>query len=320
MCTAISFRREKFYFCRNLDYFYNFGEEIVTIPRHYKMCFTNNEELSTHYAIIGMAKIKNGYPLLFDGCNERGLCIAGLNFEGYAKFCPRVAQKNNLRQYEIMPYILSRCKDIQEATDILEDINITSEGFDSDTPPSPLHYLIADREKSIVFEFTNSGGHIYENVFDILTNNPPFEYHRHNMANYMHLSCEENISEFGYMCHISPYSNGMGAMGLPGDYSSPSRFVRGAFVLKSAKSYNDERKNISQCFHILSSVEQPYGCVRTPNGYMSTLYSSVIDTENLIYYCKKYDTPTLFSAKLWTEHLEGDEILRYTPMAEEKSR
>lgn len=316
MCTALSFRRENFCFCRNLDYFYDFGEEIVTIPRHYKMRFSNGEDISTHYAIIGMAKLKDGYPLLFDGCNEKGLCIAALNFEGYAHFNRRAVHKNNLRQYEIIPYILSRCKDTDEAKEILNDLNVTDEGFDDNTPPSPLHYFIADKDKSIVFEFTKNGGHIYEDPFDILTNNPPFEYHRHNMANYMHISSETNISEFGYMCHLSPYSNGMGGIGLPGDFSSPSRFVRGAFVLKSAKSYNENKKNINQCFHILSSVEQPYGCVKAADGYMSTLYSSVIDTENLIYYCKKYDSPTLFSAKLWEENMEGDEVLRYTPMSD----
>lgn len=320
MCTALSFRRANFYFCRNLDYFYNFGEEIVTIPRHFKLGFSNGENSPTHYAIIGMAKIKNGYPLLFDGCNEMGLCLAGLNFEGYACFNPPTAHKNNLRQYEIMPYILSKCKSADEAADILEDVNMTDGGFDSETPPSQLHYLISDKEKSIVFEFTKRGGQFFENPFDILTNNPPFEYHKHNMANFMQLSTENNTSEFGYTCNISPYSNGMGAMGLPGDFSSPSRFARGAFVLKNAKSYNDTAKNINQCFHILSAVEQPYGCVKARDGYMSTIYSSVIDTENLTYYCKRYDSNTMYSARLWNEHLEGDEILRYAPMGKVQSR
>lgn len=315
MCTAMSFRREKFYFCRNLDYFHSFGEDIVSIPRHYKMQFSNQEIIPTHYAFIGMAKIKNNYPLLFDGCNEKGLCIAGLNFEGNACFNTPLAYKNNLCQYEIMPYILCKCKNTDEAAELLRDINIIDIGFDSDTPPSPLHYFIADKDKSIVFEFTSFGGNIYENPFDILTNNPPYPYHAQNMASYFSLSVEASISEFGYMCHTGGISNGLGAMGMPGDYSSPSRFVRGSFVLKSAKGYDDEKKDVNQGFHILSAVEVPFGCVKEADGYLRTLYSTVIDTQNLVYYCKKYECNTLFSAKLWKENLEGDGIFKYTPLS-----
>lgn len=313
MCTAFSFRHENLYFCRNLDYSHTFSENIVTIPRHFKIDFSKNESLSTHYAIIGMAKIKNNYPLLFDGCNERGLCVAGLNFVGNFSPAPFCESKINLALHELILYILCRCANVDEAEDALEQINITDRQFDSETPIASLHFLISDKKRSITFEFTRDGGKVYHNKFDVLTNNPPYPYHEQNMTNYLHLSAEEILGEFAYKKGLGPYSNGMGAMGLPGDFSSVSRFVRGAFALSCAQRYNDRRENVLQCFHLLSYVSVIDGCVKSENGSYRTQYSSVIDTHEQVYYCKYYNSHKIFAAKLWGEHLEGHSLLKYSP-------
>ena len=313
MCTAFSFRHENLYFCRNLDYPHTFGEDIVTIPRHFPISFSSGEDFSTHYAIIGMAKIKDNYPLLFDGCNERGLCMAGLNFVGNFSPAPFCEGKINLALHELILYILCRCADTCEAEDMLSKINITDKQFDAETPVAALHFLVADDKRSIVFEFTRDGGKIYENKFDILTNNPPYPYHEQNMANFLHLSTSDVAGEFAYKKGITPYSGGSGGIGLPGDFSSASRFVRGAFAFSAAKRYDERRENVLQCFHILSYVSVIDGCVKSDMGFFRTQYSSVIDTHELIYYCKYYNSHKIFAAKLWGEHLEGRALLKYSP-------
>ena len=312
MCTALSFRCGDHYFGRNLDVEGSYGEGVVITPRNFSFRFRHIGTLDRHYAMIGMAKVVEGYPLYFDGTNEKGLSIAGLNFPGNAKYHSYRAEKKNIASFEVIPYILSTCSSVKEAETLLSDGNITQDSFCPDLPPSPLHWLISDDKYSIVLESTEDGTMIYENPYDVLTNNPPFPYHLENIHQYMglHEGLEEN--RFSPDLPLKNISLGFGAVGLPGDFSGISRFVKAVFVKEKIKSYGSEKENVQHFFHILSSVAMPKGCVRMEHGpYEYTRYSSCCNTNTGVYYFNTYYDLSVRNVPLQGVDLEESNLFKY---------
>ena len=152
MCTAISLYDKNHYFGRNLDFHYDFGESVAVTPRNYPFLFRNGTKISCHYAIIGTALVKKDYPLYFDAVNEKGLGIAGLYFPQNAVYNKVRFDKTNIASFELIPWILSQSKTVEDAKKLLNDINITDEAFSEEMRPSPLHWLIADKQKSITLD------------------------------------------------------------------------------------------------------------------------------------------------------------------------
>ena len=115
MCTAATYQTKDFYFGRNLDYEFGYGETVTFTPRHYPFQLNGLGVLDQHYAILGMACVQNNYPLYYDAINEKGLCIAGLNFVGNAWYCKDEPGKDNVAQFELIPWLLGRCATVQDA-------------------------------------------------------------------------------------------------------------------------------------------------------------------------------------------------------------
>ena len=114
MCTAITFRTKDHYFGRNLDFEHGFGQAVVITPRNYPFTFRKSVSMENHYAIIGMAVADNGYPLYFDGTNEKGLSMAGLYFPGNSVYQPVKPRMNNITPFEFIPWILGNCENIPQ--------------------------------------------------------------------------------------------------------------------------------------------------------------------------------------------------------------
>ncbi len=311
MCTAVSVTVKDNYFGRNLDYEHSFGERIVITPRNYGFSFINGKKLDRHYALIGTAIECDNYPLYFDAINEKGLGIAGLNFPGNAKYMNRAKEKENIASFELIPRILSQCESVSEARSHLEKINITDEGFNENMSPTPLHWMVADREKAITVEQTEDGMKIFENHTGVLTNNPTFDIQMFNLYNYMSLTAEE--PENCISDKISPgfYSKGMGARGIPGDLTSASRFVRAYFTKLNSVYGETEEEVVSQFFHILYCVYQQKGCVRGKSGMMSTHYTSCFNTDKGIYYYTTYYNSSINAVDMYNENLNGDQLIVY---------
>ena len=250
MCT--SFRMDDL-FGRTLDLEYDLGAYPVFTPH-------NNGGL------LGMALESNGRALYFDAVNTFGLAGAGLDFTGYACYRPKINGKINLPSYELLPYVLKRCKRVSDAKELLLNINLTDEDVSPELKATPLHFSFADKTASIVAEQTKHGMKVYSNPTDVLTNSPELPYHLLNLSNYAHLSASPQPNLFSKELDLTPYCRGMGAMGLPGDNSSPSRFVRGVFNLKNADVPKDESQRLQQFFHICDSVSQIKGTNRLDNG------------------------------------------------------
>lgn len=314
MCTAISHRAGSHYFGRNLDLERSYGEAVTITPRNYPFSFRNGCVLSNHYAMIGMAVNSNNYPLYFDATNEKGLSMAGLNFPGNACYYPYDEHKTNIAPFEFIPWILGTCADLVQAKAKLKEINLWNTPFSQQYPLSPLHWLISDGNEDLTIECTVQGFNLYPNDFGVLTNNPPFPYHLHNMANYMTITAKPPSNN--QPIELKPYSLGLGSFGLPGDMSSGSRFVKAAITKFHCIFDHNETHQICQFFHILSSVCQQHGMTQLPEGeFEYTRYSSCCDTTKGIYYYRTYYNSTITAVSMHKSDLTGSSLdifpLRY---------
>lgn len=312
MCTAITYKTKDLYFGRTLDHDLTYGEEVVITPRRFSLVFRNGERLNSHYSVIGMACVKDGFPLYYDAANEKGLCMAGLNFVGNAVYHEKIKGRTNLAQFEFIPYILGKCSTLEEAENELNKINITEEPFDKSLAAARLHWLIADKSGSVTVEFVEEGMKVYDNPVGVLTNNPPFRMQMFNLNNYMGLTAGQPVNTFSENIGLSAYSLGMGALGLPGDMSSQSRFVRTAFTKHNCVSGESEEESVNSFFHILGSVNQTRGCSRLNNGkYETTIYTSCCNADKGIYYYTTYKNHCICAVNLFKEWLDGYDIIQY---------
>ncbi len=311
MCTAICVINKNFYFGRNLDYEHTFGEKVTITPRFFPFSFLNGKKLREHYAIIGMALPYNDYPLYFDATNEMGLSIAGLNFPQNAKYEKCKDGKDNVASYELIPWILSQCAAINEAKALLKKINIPDEAISPDLPPTPLHWLIADEKGAITVEQTSEGLKVYENPVGVLTNNPTFDIQLFNLSNYMNISPKDPHNNFSDKIDLKAYSRGMGGLGIPGDLSSMSRFVRASFTKLNSVYADIEEEIVNQFFHILYSVYQQKGCVMVGNGYEITNYSSCCNASSGVYYYTTYNNFTINGVDMHRENLDAHRLITF---------
>ena len=299
MCTCIDFTTKDHYFGRTLDLEYRFDEKVVITPRNYCFALKNGTTIRTRYAMIGMASVKENYPLYAEATNETGLSIAGLNFPGNACFFPEDKSRFNLTPYELFPYFLGLYSTVADLREILPDLNITDIPLSEDIPLAELHWMISDGTECIILEQMEDGLKIYDNPVGILTNNPPFSYHLANLNNYMNLTpcCPEN--RFSDKLNLQQYGMGMGAIGLPGDSSPSSRFVKASFTKLNSVCEKDEMSSVTQFFHILGSVSIVKGTTLTKDGLDDlTTYACCMNTTRGIYYYKTYNNSQITALRM----------------------
>lgn len=320
MCTALSFCQGEHYFGRTLDHSAPFGEAVTVTPRRFPLLFREAGILGEHYAMIGIAHMADGYPLYYDAVNERGLGMAGLMFAGNAVYRPSAAGRDNIESYAFIHWILAQCATVREACALLERINLTDTAFSRSLPPAELHWMIADRNESVTVESVRDGLFVYPNPTGVLTNNPTFPMQCFRLNDYMHLSPQPPENRFSGELDLHTYSLGMGALGLPGDLSSASRFVRAAFTRAHACTGESEAERVGQFFHILGTVEQVRGCCAVGDGFESTLYTACCNTDRGIYYYTTYGCRQITAVDLRREALDGDTPVCYPLVWEEQIR
>lgn len=313
MCTAATYFTKDFYFGRNLDLEYSYDETVTVTPRNFPFEFRMCTKLNSHFALVGTSFVEDDYPLYYEATNEKGLSMAGLHFPENAVYFPPVHGMDNVTPFEFIPWILGQCENLEQARRLLSKINLVNINFSDDLPLSPLHWIIADKNGSITVESVTDGLKIYENHVGILTNNPTFDFHIKNLSNYINLSADEPDSD----TPLSFRSHGMGAVGLPGDFSSVSRFVRGVFVRNTSVSGESESESIGQFFHILGSVEVPKGCVRFDGKVTETVYSCCCNADKGIYYYKTYGNSRISAVDMHRENLDGSELVSYPLITEQ---
>ncbi len=315
MCTALSFLKENFYFGRTLDLEFSYHETVTIVPRNFPLPFRMLPTRERHLSIIGMAYVQNGYPLYYEAVNEKGVGMAGLNFPVSAQYFPPVEGKENVAPFEFIPYILSGCSSVAEAKKTLGNMHLAAIPFSEQLPLSPLHWIISDRNGSIVVEPTTEGLKVYDNPTGVMTNEPPFNSMMLHLANYMSLSPDPPENRFAFP--LTAYSRGMGGMGLPGDLSSPSRFVKAVFTKEHSRCGKGEQEEVGQFFHILGAVEQQRGCVRLKGGAEITVYTSCCNADKGVYYYTTYTNRRINKIDMHKTDLNASVLTSY-PLREEE--
>lgn len=315
MCTAVSFLSGDHYFGRTLDYACGYGEAVVITPRRYPFRWRCGTELREHYAMIGVAHPEDEMPLYYDAVNEKGLCAAGLRFAESACYS-KARGKGTVASFELIPYLLAGAATVAEARGLLENIVVTDEGFSRALPPAPLHFMLADGQECLVVEAVREGLRLYGNPTGVLANEPPFPEMLRQLARYRHLTAEAPSCRLGCGEGLPVPEKGAGALGLPGDGTSPSRFVRAAFTRQYALPGTNAEESVHQMLHILGTVEQVAGCCRTgEDAPYRTLYTSCCNATRGIYYYTTYHCRSVVSVELWGEELDGTAPVCYPMLA-----
>lgn len=311
MCTAICYRSNASYFGRNLDLERGYGEGVVITPREFEIKMRCVKPIPSHYAMIGMATVVDNVPLYYEATNERGVSMAALNFPDNAVYYEFREGKDNVAPFEFIPWILAGCSCIAEVRQLLDKMNLININFSEQLPLSPLHWMISDKKSSIVVEPLKDGIKVYDNPFEVLTNNPPFNYHKTNVSNYMGLGTGHITSKFRESIPTKNYSLGLGALGLPGDFSSASRFIRALFVKENSVSEHNEKSNVNQFFHILNSVAMPKGCVQAAEDFEYTRYSSCCNADEGIFYYTTYGNLEITAVNMHSVDLNQSHLYTY---------
>lgn len=296
MCTAISLNN---LFGRNLDLEYSYNESVIITPKNYECIFNDKRVVDKRYALIGTGIIENNYPLYYEACNEYGVAGAGLNFPYKDLYAEKsFSNKINIAPYEILTLILRTCKSIAEIKLLLSNAVFINKDFNDKLKSSTLHYFFSDGKSSITVESKNGIIEVFDNNYNLLTNAPTFIEQIKNCNKYDNLNnmeLNENLN-----------SKGSGAVGLPGDFTSMSRFVKTNFLLNN--SVSEKGNDISQFFHMLDAVAVPKGAVLLDNDkYFFTRYSCCIDVKEKIYYYKTYNNNRLNAVELM--NIESEKLL-----------
>lgn len=295
MCTALHVHG---CFGRTLDLEYGYAEQVVLTPRRFTLPMRHRPGLPEHYAMLGMATVAEGFPLYYDAVNEHGLAMAGLNFPHSGRYVP--AAEGDVASFELIPYVLGRCKTVVEANELLTKVRVCDTAFSGDFPPTRLHWMVADDTASMVVESTAEGLQVYPNPIGALTNEPPFRRQLAYGDAFSHLTADEPTPTPPHL------GRGSGSIGLPGDFTSPSRLVRAAFAAAHSEAEDDP---VEQFFHAMAMVEVPRGCLRLTDGrYVVSRYTSCMDLNEKAYYYRTYGCTRIHAVRMVTE---GEALVAY---------
>lgn len=317
MCTGLALETKDglHLFGRNMDIEYSFNQSIIFIPRNFKCVNkSNNKELTTKYAVLGMGTIFDDYPTFADGMNEKGLGCAGLNFPVYVSYSKEnIEGKTNIPVYDFLLWILANFSSVEEVKEALKNANIVDIPINKNIPNTTLHWMISDiTGKSIVVEQTKEKLNVFDNNIGVLTNSPTFDWHVANLNQYIGLRYNQ-VQEFKLGGQsLTALGQGTGLVGLPGDFTPASRFIRVAF-LRDAMIKNDKDSiDLIEFFHILNNVAMVRGSIRTVEEKSDlTQYTSCMCLEKGIYYYNTYENNQINAIDMNKENLDGNEIKIY---------
>ncbi|EOU1682687.1 choloylglycine hydrolase [Clostridium perfringens] len=317
MCTGLALETKDglHLFGRNMDIEYSFNQSIIFIPRNFKCVNkSNKKELTTKYAVLGMGTIFDDYPTFADGMNEKGLGCAGLNFPVYVSYSKEdIEGKTNIPVYNFLLWVLANFSSVEEVKEALKNANIVDIPISENIPNTTLHWMISDiTGKSIVVEQTKEKLNVFDNNIGVLTNSPTFDWHVANLNQYVSLRYNQ-VPEFKLGDQsLTALGQGTGLVGLPGDFTPASRFVRVAF-LRDAMIKNDKDSiDLIEFFHILNNVAMVRGSTRTIEEKSDlTQYTICMCLEKGIYYYNTYENNQINAIDMNKENLDGNEIKTY---------
>ncbi|OTY68018.1 choloylglycine hydrolase [Bacillus thuringiensis serovar vazensis] len=316
MCTSLTLETKngQHLFARTMDFTLDMNQEVIIIPRHYQWNNITGEIINTKHATVGMGINHQGRIIMADGVNEAGMTCATLYFPGFATYSQSIDDNTtNLAPFDFVTWSLTQFNSVKELKKSVDSITFLDIPLPDLGLTPPLHWILADKwGDCIVLEPTSEGLKLYDNPLGVMTNSPEFNWHLQNLRQYIGLKSEPFAPTEWSNLPLSAFGQGSGSMGLPGDFTPPSRFVRAAYGKQNIQGIDSEEEGVSALFHILSNCEVPKGGVITEEGALdNTIYTSVMCMESGTYYYHTYDCRQIIAVHLFHENLDTDEIKAY---------
>lgn len=298
---------------RTMEFGMPLASQLTTIPRGYALKgigfdgkYGSGLSWNAKYAVAGMNAL--GLSEYVDGMNEKGLIGGMLNFPNSAAYQAVTATNSNesINSVQVLTYVLTNFATVEEVKAGLQKIKVNGAKlpvYGNRTPP--VHYTFHDANgKSIVVEYMKGQLTISDNPVTVLTNDPPFQDHLNNIGNYVNLSKVEKPPLVINGTTFAAPSSGNGLHGLPGDFLSPSRFIRAVFLSSSVPTNFTTSQASAAAWHILGSFDIPPGSVTLPasnpygggaGGYEITEWSVVANNKEMTYSVKMYENTNVYS-------------------------
>jgi choloylglycine hydrolase len=299
-CTGITITPKdgSVIFGRTLEFAQDIKSNIIIVPRNRDFVGTTPADgpglhWKTKYGAVGMNSF--GLPMFADGLNEKGLHVGIFYFPGYGKY-QAVTEKDydrTLAPHEFAGFLLGVCGSVEEAVTAAKAVRVGEVVLDAFGFVPPFHFIVNDGSgKSAVLEYVAGELKIHDNPLGVITNSPTFDWHMTNLANYVNLTVS-NVPKLDVDgLALRALGQGSGMLGLPGDFTPPSRFVRAVAFSKSALPVETARDGVLQTFHILNQFDIPQGAARgSEHGKPVadyTLWTAVADLRHLRYYYRTH--------------------------------
>ncbi|WP_281165726.1 choloylglycine hydrolase family protein [Liquorilactobacillus sicerae] len=293
---------------RTMDFFMQMAREVIYTPAGYQMKSSYQQTtFASKLATLGMGMNDNNGTIIFDGVNEKGLAAATLYFSGYAVY-PKVPKATTLpvTPDKLVQFLLSQYTSVAEVKNKLtHEITLVDQPNPILKITSPLHYILTDASgETLIIEPTKTGLHFYSDTIGVMTNAPDYPWMETNLRNYLALRPQQFPSVNWLGKELQPFGQGSGSLGLPGDYTPPSRFVRVAFLKQFTLQPADEIAAVSTAANILKSVSIPQGAVKKGDTFDHTCYTAFIATNSLSYYFSTATNQRLQKVSLTPELLQ----------------
>lgn len=312
MCTSLTYQTTSGdqFLARTMDFGFELGGRPVVIPRHHHFdSVTNEVGYDAPYSFVGTGRDLNGYTLI-DGVNEHGVSAAALYFAGQAQYAETTATgKVNLAPHEVLMWILGNVQSTAELEQRLNDLNIMNAAAPLLNIVVPLHWIISDQSgATYVLEREADGVHYMKNPVGVMTNTPDFGWHLKNLSNYVQLQPTPHPDrQYGDM-QVSAFGPGSGALGMPGDYTSVSRFVRTVYMRQHTTAVATDAEAVNALSHMLNSVEIPKGVKIKADGSADyTQYRAYMSMHEPAFYMQPYEDQTITRVALTEELMNADQ-------------
>jgi choloylglycine hydrolase len=329
-CTGITIRPKdgSIIFGRTLEFAMDLKSNIIVVPRDKDYVGTTSSgqpglQWKTKYGIVGISAFD--MPITLDGLNEQGLEVGLFYFPGFAKY--QEIQPEDIKQalapWELGVYLLGTCADVPEAVAAAKNVRVGAVVQPDMGIVPPAHFIVTDAQGNcVVLEYIDGELKIHKNALGVMSNSPSFDWHMTNLSNYINTSVN-NVPQIEVAGkEIKGLGQGSGMLGLPGDFTPPSRFVRAVAFSNSALPVDSAHEGVLQAFHILNQFDIPKGAARgIENGQEVadyTLWTSVSDLTNRRYYYRTFENSRIRMVDLKAVDLNAKDIRTISMQGDEQ--
>ena len=329
-CTGITIKPKdgSIIFARTLEFGMDLKSNILVVPRGKEFIGTAPGDKpglhwKTKYGVVGTNAFD--LPVIVDGLNEKGLSVGLFYFPGFAKYQEVKAEDfaKALAPWELGSFLLGTCSDVKESITAAKSVCVGAVVQKDMGFVPPVHFIVTDAiGSSVVLELIGGDLKVHANPLGVMSNSPSFDWHMTNLSNYVTLS-DKNVEKIDLAGkEIKGLGQGSGMLGLPGDFTPPSRFVRAVAFSKSALPVERAKDGVLQAFHILNQFDIPKGAARgiehgkEVSDY--TLWTSAADLKNLRYYFRTFDNSRIRMVDMKSLDLDAKEIRTISMKGEEE--